>query len=379
MAKRTVHPYNIAAAEALAKDPPTFPPEPTTSDADAMEAKAREQYAEACRGYFPGFAFSDLPANFVVGLARTEEGCVMAVENGKDPNEVPIIRRSAWPLCREVSQWGKLREHLLDYPDPYAVPIIPEGWSYAATVGNAKPHHFDLKNPRLYTLEGRMVPWDAPNPKVWTWTYMQPKGHFATILLEVFTQAAPNDQAAEVVAFLEHHRTRGGNPEALADYVEELLERWKVDPHLRLNLNTWKEEPLPRHRILSRAIERWLADARKAPALVKDATSENSEAPTFAALLGERLPDVLKAMKDAGIQAVTGKGIGKVVAVLHAACEHYGKSVPAAHHWPAMIEQLFPDVKCSPKVKPLLSKRERERESRGAYAQAYWAIMDRLK
>lgn len=263
MAPNKPHPYNIAAAEALAKDPPTVQPEPITSDADAMEARAREQYAEACRGYFPGFAFSDLPANFVVGLVRTEEGAVKAVANGKDPNEVPMVRRSAWPLCREVSQWGKLREHLLDYPDPYAVLIIPEGWSYAATVGDAKPHRFDLKNPRLYTLEGRMVPWDAPNHNVWTWTYMQPKGHFVTVLLEVFTQAAPNDQAAEVGAFLEHHRTRGANPEALADYVEELLERWKVDPHLRLNMNTWKQELLPRHRILNRAIEQWLADARR--------------------------------------------------------------------------------------------------------------------
>jgi hypothetical protein len=300
MAKGRISPYNIAATEALAKDPPTVRPEPITSDADAMEAKAREQYAEACRGYFPGFAFSNLPANFVVRLKLNTEGRARAKERGKDPRTFSaVVVLSAWNLTKDVRRWENIREHLLDYPDSYAVPIVPKGWSYAALVGNAKPHRFDLKNPRLYTLEGRMVPWDAPNHKVWTGTYMQPKGHFVTVLLEVFTQAAPNDQAAEVVAFLEHHRTRGANPEALADHVKELLETWKAEPPTRIDLHRppFEPKPIPRHRILIRAMEQWLEAARNAPTSAKG--TANAKAMPTAAIRLRTLAERLAALPGA--------------------------------------------------------------------------------
>ena len=276
-------PYFTQQMEREGSDPAPFVPEQVATDADTMEAKAREQYTEACRGYFPGFAFSDHPANFVVNLAYNKEGRERAKERGNQPKaSAGTACRSVWPMCMDESRWDKIREHLLGYPDPYAAPIIPKGWSYAALVGDAKPHRFDLKNPRLYTLEGRLVPWGIPNHRELARRYTgNPYGHFPSRLVDVFMEAVPNDREAEVVAFMEHHRTKGGNPEALANYVDGLLEKWRADPPKRTNIQRFVEgpQPIPEHGIFIRALERWLADARKAPATANGTDKVKSTRP----------------------------------------------------------------------------------------------------
>lgn len=379
MPKRRVHPNAIAQAEARAQDPPPFVPEQVTTDADAMEAKAREQYAEACRGYIPGFALSNLPANFVVRLKLNTEGRARAKERGKDSRTFSAeVVLSAWKLTKDVRRWENIREHLLDYPDPCAVPIVPKGWSYAALVGDAKPHRFDLKNPRLYTLEGRLVPWEIPNHRELARRYTgNPYGHFPSRLVDVFMEAAPNDREAEVVAFMEHHRTKGGNPEALANYVEGLLEKWTADPPKRTNIQRFVEgpQPIPEHGIFIRALEGWLAKAPKVPASAKE--DEEGGAQTFAALLGDHLAAVSKAMKDAGIRYTKGRGKRRVVAALHAGCNRYGKPLPLPTLWPVMLRELFPGTTWSDKVKPIESTRELEKAK--DYTDAYRAIMDRLQ
>lgn len=336
MANRREKPHNLANAEARARDPHTSASR-LDGTADELEAIAREQYAEACRGYFPGFAFSDLPSNFVVPLELHDEGRANATQRGDDPSTwTGRIVRSVWDLSRDVSRWGRIPERMLDYPAPHAVPKVPDGWNYAATIGDAKPHRFDLKNPRLYALDGRQVPWIETDLTSLTLQYTGPKGHFATMLLEAFTQAPTNDQGAEVVAYLEHHRTRGGNPEALTDYVVDLLECWKVEPLQRLNKRTWKEEPVPRQRIMIRAMEGWLADARKAPALVKGGTSakDRPEPPTLVDKLGEvegATKRFMGLVRGAGLCDASGRWI--------AANDAKGKSKLIAA-WDAVVEVL---------------------------------------
>jgi hypothetical protein len=209
---------------------------------EKLDAKAREQFDEARELYFPGFAFSELPANFELPV--------------KDGWTVTASVGNRW---RNKDRWNEIPVYLSEHP----VGKVPQGWKYAKLVGNAEPHRFDLKNPRLYTLEGRLVPMAGSFPSAGM-AYTHRDGHFTTMLLDVFRTAdreAPNMRTAEVHAFLEHHRTKGGNPERLAEFVEELLAGWKAAPLA----------DLPHAKVLYNAVERWLAEAHKAPTSAKTA------------------------------------------------------------------------------------------------------------
>jgi hypothetical protein len=238
-------------------------------------------------------------------------------------------------------------------------------WQYADISPQGTPHPWDIPNPRIYRLSGMQVPTHVEmNALAVVWRKM---------LLKLWRDTGPDERTERVHAFLSHHLERGRKPSAFIEFVDITVEGWSGAVRS-------SSGPAPANITLPSAalvkrMEQWLEAARYAPNFANEPPKH--EAPTFAALFGDRLPEVLKAMKDAGIQPVTGKGIGKVLATLHAACVHYDKTIPAAHLWPAMLEQLFPDIKCSPKVQPILSTRELE--GRSAYARTYRAILDRLK
>lgn len=305
MAKPRLHPENIAAAEERARDPLPMQPDRVEGTPDELETKAREQFDKARERYFPGFAFSDLPANFVL---PTKDGWT--------------VTASAGDLWRNKDRWSEIPAHLGDHP----VGRVPKGWIYAKLVGNAEPHRFDLKNPRLYTLEGRPVPWSGSFASAGK-AYTHPLGHFTSMLLDVFRTAdpeAPNMRTPEVHAFLDHHRTNGGNPERFAEYVEELLAGWKA-------------EPLARAELLNKAVESWLNGARNAPTSAKVGGKAKSKRPdlkrpTLADKLGEVLGATERFMalvRGAGLVNAKGrwiadndtKGKGKLIAAWDAVVE----------------------------------------------------------
>lgn len=355
MAKRTTHPTAKAAALRL-KERATKYPRIWAKGMEGTVAEAEAQFNEERRDHIPGLAVSDIPCRFIVPC--------------KPGGYQTVDLQDHW---RVPSKWDAARAELVDpfHFGPNMEPVVPERWSFARLVGDALPVRFDLTNPRVYSLTGKQLPWIYAPGQVGAMI----TGAFEYMLAELYRNAPNNSKRAEVAAFLDHHRTKGGNAQALTDHLERMLEHWKESPPQYADLHKLQRVTVEGIGQLTTLVEGWLADAPKAPTSAK--ANVESKAPTFAAVLGDHLPDVLRAMEDAGIQAVTGKGIGKVVGALHAGCVYFGRPLPPVHLWPAMVEQLFPNVKCSPKVKPILNTRERG--PRTAYAVAYQAIMDRLK
>jgi hypothetical protein len=359
MAKRTTHPTAKAAAlsskEQAIRHPRTWAKDMEGTEAE-LEAQAVAQFDEERREHIPGLALSDIPCNFFV---RCKPGGSQTVSLSK--------------YWREPSKWQDAHAELLDswhYWEPME-PLVPEGWSYAKLVGDAKPERFDLANPRVYSLTGKQMPWTSTPGQVGE----RLTATFERMLADLYRKAPANGKRAEVAAFLDHHRTKGGNAQALTDHLERMLEHWKENPPQYADLHKLQRVTVEGIGQLTTLVEGWLANAPKVPTSAK--ANAEGNAPTFAALFGDRLPDVLRAMEDAGIRYVNGRGKRKVVAALHAACIALEKPLPLATLWPAMLVGLFPGTKWSVKVKPIESERQRERAK--DYMEAYRAIMDHLK
>lgn len=237
-----------------------------------LEARAREQFAEELRGYGHGFAFSDVPAFIIVPRRKVK---------GKRPPE-QCLSVDAW---RDSSRWAQVREELeAGMRDRVMVPEIPKGWSFGGIVKDAKPHRFDLRNPRIYSLDGTLIPWDNVPGEVSGYS----AAHFEDRLLNVFIEAKPNDQAAEVEAFMDHHRDNGGNAEALRLFIEAMLERWNTAPPKMVQGGIHPKQ-LPRHTLLVKSLAHWVEHSTEGKALNGTFKAESIKPPPMRHTLAERL------------------------------------------------------------------------------------------
>lgn len=280
--RKPIHPDAQAAANAAREEATKYPTalaKDMAGSEEELEAEAMAQYAEELRRYVQGFAFSDIPCWFLVPGDLTEKEREWLKGRGITPgpnnSKHTIYVRDRW---RNPEQWGEMRAFLLErMAARELIGRIPKGWSYAKLVGDRKPERFDLANPRIYTLTGRQVPWSFDAG----WVGKSYAETFTHKLVDTFHEAPANEKRAEVVAYLEHHRTKGGNPQALADLVDEILQRWKVNAPTYLDPLSWKRLVVPRHAHLLEAVEEWLKMARKAPPPPGKATT-SAMAPTSA-------------------------------------------------------------------------------------------------
>lgn len=98
-------------------------------------------------------------------------------------------------------------------------------------------------------------------------------------------------------------------------------------------------------------------------------------APTFAALLGATNAEAVRvAMNAAGIVYKPAKGKGRIVAALHAACDHFSKPTPRPMDWPSMLAEFIPGSTWTPKSIP----EARPSYQGPQYKEAYRAVKDRL-
>jgi hypothetical protein len=349
------------------------------------DAEARKSWAKHLEQWSHGLSVSALPQYLDVDMGGTVPLPARLVQDAE-----------RWPYCTviveaQVAQWRARRAHMAEHrkgdrspearelrkDDMEAVKSLDalKGWTFPALVESigANPSPFDIPNPRLFHIPtGYMVPTMNPD-------HAHLKVEFWRHLLAAWDGPA-NTRAEVVRSMLDHHQLHGGRPQVFRELVRDTCTRLRGLEAKEEKQRT-NEQLGPRIRNASRwhglaiTLEQWLEEVRNAP------TSANKppevEVPTFAALFGDRLPDVLEAMQDAGIRYVEGRGKRKVVAALHAACVALSKPLPLATLWPAMLKQLFPDTVWSVKVKPI--ENMRNREAAEDYMEAYRAIMDRLK
>jgi hypothetical protein len=228
---------------------------------------AAEQYTDELRAHVPGLAVSTLPRVFIVPCKP------------KGAQVVDLGR-----MWREPERWPEARTKLVDpfHYGPGLVPSVPKAWSFATVAERLVPERFDLPNPRWYTLSGEHVSWkERPGA-----AGRGLAAAFEDMLAEAYHSGGTNTKRAEVVACLEHHRTKGGNAEALTSYVERMLGRWKEAPPKRMDRYTLQRVKVEDAGHLIECVEAWLADARTMPATSAKAVAKSTPPPRT---LAERL------------------------------------------------------------------------------------------
>jgi hypothetical protein len=321
---------------------------------DELEAEALRQYAEELKHHVPGFAFSDIPRLVLVPCDPTEEereylkgrGITPASNDGRQTIDV----KDRW---RDPEQWGSMRAYLMERLEGRGlIGRIPKNWSYSKLVGNRKPERFDLSNPRIYSLSGRMVPWGSPPNSVGGYS----RSEFQLKLVDVFRTAPNNDKRAEVLAYLEHHRTNGGNPIALVDHVRGILNTWKKEAPTYLDMVLCQRLPVRDSWQLLDTVEEWLKEAPKAATSAKSTGNAKSKRPsiappTLADKLGQ-VPGAAERFMDlvfrAGLCNASGawiagndiRGKGKLIAMWEAVVDARTLRVPGFDTDTALVAAL---------------------------------------
>lgn len=268
---------------------------------------AAEQYTDELREHVPGLAVSAIPRVFIVPCKP------------KGTQVVDLGR-----MWCEPERWPEARTKLVDpfHYGPGLVPSVPKAWSFADVAGEMRPERFDLPNPRWHTLTGEHVPWkERPGA-----AGQGLAAAFESMLAEVYRSGSTNTKRAEVVACLEHHRTKGGNAEALTSYVERMLGRWKEAPPTRMNRYTLQRVKVEDAGHLIKCVEAWLTEARKMPATPAKPVAKGTQRPELRLLAlvhalrwltGDKAADITAAnadalAKDAGSMAKSaGKDLRK--------------------------------------------------------------------
>lgn len=360
MEQRPVHPRAIAAAlDAFISGHCAAPIVDHGNGLEEHEA-AIVQWEKFARAHIPGLRFSDRPRFLLVPRDRVWNGShstgdTMVNLEGKEADE---------------SQWGEIavQLHRLPWLDEGEMDLVAQDWQYSSIV-SAQVRHFehDEPNPRLYDLNGYMVRQSHSfNSKGVAKRFLS---IFETRLTHLFDESPMNERRARVHARLQHHMDLGGNAMAFREYVEGLVDKWTKDVpmivHRSRRLEITRPEPLKESVLLLRYITEWIALAKERPANVQ----------TFTALLGAANADALRvAMNDAGIVYVPAKGKRRIVAALHAACDHFGKPTPRPKLWPEMLADFIPEstwtAKSVPEARPSYQGTQ--------YRDAYRAVKDRL-
>ena len=249
-------------------------------------------------------------------------------------------------------------------------------WNYQRYVEQLlpgrKPHALDLDNRRLYRLSnGLLIP-------VSLGTYVLRVDFWRRLF--VLWDGPMDKRADNVRAFLDHHHRKGGKPEAFRDLVKDTLARLRrvaekshrQGPHMVPGATLMNADSLD---LLVEKIDGWLQIAVQYPAEMMPTDAELSQVSTFAALLGATNVEAVRvAMNAAGIVYKPAKGKGRIVAALHAACDHFSKPTPRPMDWPSMLAEFIPGstwtAKSIPEARPSYQGPQ--------YKEAYRAVKDRL-
>lgn len=275
------------------------------------------------------------------------------VVNANDDTNILYVReflQSQTPLLLDLHLIGAPREHeeASQYGlVPYVLRTVVHKADGTGRLGFVLPFHPTFL-PRAFAWDFRLRGlhhWDAAI------TSLGPKG----------------TRHAEIRRFLDAHAVRFGK-----DHIADLVERQLTtedpirpeDPSVSMYHGS--SEVLPDRLLV--VVRKWLAASRP---------SRLTEGLTFEGIFGDRLPVILQAMLDAGILPREGRGKRRVIAVFHAAFDHYGLKVPPDPRWPEMLGHQFPEVTWSEKNRPLLSVREREAAK--DYRSAYLVTLDLLQ
>lgn len=185
----------------------------------------------------PGLAISDFPRAFLVQRKIPEHqvkaGVIRADARQYQVFTMPALwanRKAVWPYI------GKLltEKPPVDLTDQYDKPIgwVDPGyfvttpfkkWDYLRVAEKCAPgkdpSEYDLPNPRLYWLDGTLAYLQEPWWPHWI------RGEFKRMAVDLFMDPKPlrfMTREPRLFAFLDHHKSNGGNPPAFVEYVREL-------------------------------------------------------------------------------------------------------------------------------------------------------------
>lgn len=335
-----------------------------------------EPWPDLVANHIPGIKVSDLPMHLFVehlssGGAPSFQIFNMATDV-KAPDRMANVRKELEKMIQR------------DWDPSFR---LPRSWTLEQWIKNAgadKPWNpLDVDNPRVYDVEGnerRDMQHTAFLAEAVKSAFLRQLGLCWHSLPGDSSSTPINKRSERVREYLDHHHVNGGNPKAFRDYVGSIARNTSmIPPPMTLgtlalrassdNPAEFKFPALADPEGLSLLILEWLAGSEKEDSQMAE------PARTFAELLGVSNTEALRAaMKDAGIVYKTAKGKGRVIAALHAACDHFGKPTPRPMDWPSMLKEFLPNSKwshkCVPVEKPSLQGKE--------YREAYLAIKDRL-
>lgn len=230
-------------------------------DPHRLEQQARQEWSEYLRLDSPGFAYSDHPAHFRLKARNGAENCFVTIND----------------MWRYPDRWDKIPGFLKTRLSELRL-SFPRTWKYEHVVPNTAPNPLDLSNLRYYTLDGNQVPSWAPK-----YSISAARLEFKKLLSKLFYTASTNKKDDMVRDFLDHHSSRGGNPNALRTEVNRMLIEWKSKRPSYGFINNERPFSDPDYHQFLTAIECWLSMADHRPTSPK----QKSNAPSLIDKLAE--------------------------------------------------------------------------------------------
>lgn len=281
------------------------------------ETKARELHETQVRDFIPGLSICAFPKFLMVGYRDTypETGVVLNVNER---------------LSRDPSAWGEIDRVVRLHRDKLPAGSMKdrmEGWKYASIAPAGPPNRFDISNPRTYLLDGMHV------PTADYWEHV--KWEFRTTLKTIWTNPykhPPNRKAEILVEYLDYHFNNGGNPKALADYVELITPSGSTSPGTGVRTPLFQDAQ-------QKALSAWVLSARKRLGNVERTNGKRKETKLSAPTLASKFDAVpgslvqwMRLLRTEGLVDEAGrfamasgdKGKGKLIAAWVAAVEVFG-------------------------------------------------------
>ncbi len=194
-----------------------------------FERTATAQYDKMLKEELPGFSICPFPKQVSIGTRHTYP----TLYGGTEGNEAWVRDPARWDdIGRAVRNSGRTT------PDSPLRDLL-DGWSYATIVPDGIPNPNDIPNPKIYLLDGAMIPDESMErggkrlSQVANTIIVQ----FGAMVRRAW-ESPINLRDQAVTDLLDHHFKHGGNPVAFVKHVERITPNYKVD-ELRGLLSGW--------------------------------------------------------------------------------------------------------------------------------------------
>lgn len=194
-----------------------------------FERTAIAQYDKMLKDELPGFSICPFPKQVSIGTRHTYP----TLYGGTEGNEAWVRDPARWDdIGRAVRNSGRTT------PDSPLRDLL-DGWSYATIVPDGIPNPNDIPNPKIYLLDGAMIPDESMErggkrlSQVANTIIVQ----FGAMVRRAW-ESPINLRDQAVTDLLDHHFKHGGNPVAFVKHVERITPNYKVD-ELRGLLSGW--------------------------------------------------------------------------------------------------------------------------------------------